>query len=140
MWRLYTEYETAMQMTEQFNPLREIDVHPPAAAAPAPLTTAQIVQQIVQLAQAGVVIGQGVTEAQVVNLAAAMIPFVTGGQAPSSNKIRLDGIRGAYVESPARTDVFKTDLSLERAKVTTQQGPQDVVKQEVLWQRWEREN
>ncbi len=140
MWRLYTEYEMALQMKEPLQQVHEIEAHTPAAATPAPPTTAQIVGQMQQLAQQGIGIGPGVTEEQFVKLAAAMVPFVTGVTAPLGNKIKLDGLRGAYVESPARTDVFKTDLSLERAKIVTQQGPQDVVKQEVLWQRWEQEN
>ncbi len=139
MWRLYLDYEKALQMTEQFNVLHEIDTRTAApASAAAPLTTAQIVQQMMQLAQNGISLGQ-VTEEQLTKLAAAMVPLVAGVTAASSPKIKIDGIRGAYVESPARADVFKTDLALERVKFVTAQGPQEVVKQEVLWQRWEEE-
>lgn len=141
MWRLYVEYEKALRMTEPFNPLHELEAASPATpATPAlttALTTAQLVPQMVQLAQSGIVIGAGVTEEQLVKLAAAMIPFITGGVAAGAGKIKL-GVEGAYLESPARTDVFRTDLTLERSKITTQQGPQDVVKQEVLWQGWEQ--
>jgi hypothetical protein len=134
MWELYVDYEKACQMTENFDALHEIDTKTKAAAAPAPPTTAQLVQQIGQLAQQGLNLQQ-VTEEQLVKLAAAMLPIVTGVTAAGGAKIRLDGLRGAYVESSARADVFKLDLAVERAKV----GQQDVVKQEVLWRRWEEE-
>ena len=134
MWDLYLDYEKALLMTEPFNPVHEIDKRAGAGTAGAPPTTAQIVQQMTELTQNGITLGQ-VTEEQFVKLAAAMLPIVTGVTAAESGKIKIDGIRGAYVESPARTDVFKTDLTLERAKM----GTQDVVKQEALWQRWEEE-
>ena len=62
-----------------------------------------------------------------------------GGGAAASRKVTLDPILGAYVESSARADVFKTDMRVERATANIQGGPQDVFKQEVLWQRWEEE-
>jgi hypothetical protein len=133
MWALYLDYEKALQMTDQFNALHEIDTRTQAPPV-APPTTAQIVQQMIQLAQQGLTLQQ-VTEDQLVKLAAAMVPIVTGVTAAGNTKIKLEGIRGAYVESQAHADVFKLDLGLERAKM----GQQDVVKQEVLWQRWEEE-
>lgn len=142
MWQLYLDYEDTLKMTEQFNPLHELEVQAAAAGAPtaaaAPPTAAQVVQQMMALAQNGIQLGN-VTEEQLVKLAAAMIPVVTGAQAPGGRKIKLEGMPGGYVESQARTDVFRTDLSLERATVNTAQGPQDVVKQEVSWQRWAEE-
>ena len=56
------------------------------------------------------------------------------------NEALLDPILGACIESAKRTDVFKTDLRVERSIIPTQAGPQEVIKQEVLWQRWEQEN
>ncbi len=133
MWQLYLDYEKSLQMTEQYNALREIEKQTKTAAVTPP-TAAQIVQQIIQLAQQGLTLQQ-VSEEQLVKLAAAMVPIVTGVTATGSTKIKLEGMRGAYVESPAHADVFKLDMALERAKM----GQQDVVKQEVLWQRWEEE-
>ena len=78
-----------------------------------------------------------VNEEQLVKLAAAMVPYVSGGV--PAGKVKLDPVVGAYIQSVARADVFKTDLRIERATVNTPSGPQEVFKQEVLWQRWEEE-
>jgi hypothetical protein len=137
MWDLYRVYEDDLKMNEPFNPVRELELKLGTPVPPGPLTTAQVVQQMQQLAQLGIGIGV-VTEDQIVKLAAAMIPFVSGGVV-AQNKVKLDPILGAYVESAARADVFKTDLRIERATATLPTGPQDVIKQEVLWQRWEEE-
>ena len=67
-----------------------------------------------------------------------MIPHISGAKLPDA-KIKLEGILGAYVESHARTDVFKTDLRIERTTMVTAAGPQEAIKQEVVWQRWEQE-
>lgn len=136
MWKLYLEYESALKISEPFQPLQELDSQ--AAPATTALTTQQIVGQMSQLTQAGVGIGT-VTEEQLVALAAAMIPFVSGGQ-QASNKLRLSRIAGAYVESAYDTDVFLTDLDLERVTINSPGGPQQGVKQEAIWQRWEKEN
>jgi len=138
MWNLYMEYENELKLTEPFNAIHEIDMKEAPQAA-GTLTTQNIVQQISQLAQNGVGIGTpGVSEEQVVKLAVAMIPFVTGAKS-KNNKVKLSNIPGAYLESINRTDVFRTDLSIERAIMNTSAGPQDVVKQEALWQRWEEQ-
>jgi hypothetical protein len=140
MWDLYLQYENELKLNEPFNVAREVEIQSPARAASAPLTTAQIIQQMGAMAQAGVGVGGGLTEETIVKLAAAMIPFVQGGGgASASGKITLQPILGAFVESISRADVFKTDLSLVRATITTPAGPQEAVKQEVLWQRWEEE-
>ncbi len=138
MWKLYVEYENDLKMTEPLQPLHELDkLMPPSV--PAALTTQQIVQQIGLLAQSGLGIGTpGVSEQQIVAIAAAMVPFVSGGQ-PPSQKVKLEKIAGAYVESVYDTDVFLTDLALERATINTPNGPQEGIKQEVIWQRWEKE-
>ena len=138
MWKLYVEYENDLKITEPLQPLHELDkLMPPSV--PAALTTQQIVQQIGLLAQSGLGIGTpGVSEQQIVAIAAAMVPFVSGGQ-PPSKKVKLEKIAGAYVESVYDTDVFLTDLALERATINTPSGPQEGVKQEVIWQRWEKE-
>ena len=138
MWKLYVEYENDLKMKEPLQPLHELDkLMPPSV--PAALTTQQIVQQIGLLAQSGLGIGTpGVSEQQIVAIAAAMVPFVSGGQ-PPSKKVKLEKIAGAYVESVYDTDVFLTDLALERATINTPSGPQEGVKQEVIWQRWEKE-
>jgi hypothetical protein len=136
MWELYCEYEDALKIREPLNHLHELEKRATAAGTPAPLTTAQIVQQMQQLAQMGIGLGN-VGEEQLVKLAAAMIPFISTAR-PSSPKVKLE-VLGAYVESQGRSDVFKTDLTLERASVATPSGPQDVLKAEVIWQRWEQE-
>lgn len=139
MRNLYMEYEKAMQLTEPFNLLHEMEVQAPVGAVQTPPTTEQIIQQLGQMAQKGLGIGTpGISEEQLVRLAVAMIPHVSGPKVPDT-KLKLEGILGAYVESQARTDVFKTDLRIERTAIVTAAGPQDVIKQEVLWQRWEQE-
>jgi hypothetical protein len=137
MWELYRQYEEDLKLKEPFNPLRELELKSGGPAAPTPLTTAQLVQQMQALAAAGIGLG-AVTEDQFVKLAAAMIPFVSGGVAARS-KVKLDPISGAYIESAARADVFKTDLRIERTTANLPGGPQDAIRQEVLWQRWEEE-
>lgn len=141
MWDLYLQYESDLKLLEPFNPLRELELKASnqALPAPAPPTTAQIVQQMQQLAAAGIGLGQ-LSEEQFVKLAAAMVPIVSGAApAGPGGKIKLDPIPGAYIESLSHADVFKTDLRLERATITTPAGPQEGVKHEVLWQRWEKE-
>jgi hypothetical protein len=137
MWDLYLAYEDDLKLKEPFNPLRELELKSGSTAVPAPLTTVQLVQQMQQLAAAGIGIG-AVTEDQLVKLAAAMVPFVSGGVS-ASGKATLDPISGAYIESAARSDVFKTDLRIQRVTANLAGGPQDAIKQEVLWQRWEEE-
>ena len=123
-------------MTRRFRCLRrsfpfsETEVHAPGPVAP--VTTQQIVQQLNQLQAAGVPISP-----QTVNLAAA-IAAALNSQAVSG-KVRLERLAGAYIESTGMTDVFLTDLTLERLTINTASGPQEGLKQEVLWQRWEIE-
>jgi hypothetical protein len=136
MWKLYLEYENVLKMTEPFQPLHEINVALPPQT-PVALTTQQITQQMMSLAQAGIGL-PGVTPQQLVEMATAMIPFVSGGQA-LSKRVKLEKIAGAFVESVYDTDVFFTDLALERTTVNTPNGPQEGIKQEVIWQRWEKE-
>jgi Serine dehydrogenase proteinase len=137
MWQLYTEYETEMKIKEPFNLTREIDSKAPPPAPAPPLTTQEIVTQMQQLAQRGIGL-PGVTEQQLVALAAAIVPY-TRGTAMPSGKVQLDPILGACIESVAYADMFKTDLRVEKTTVASQSGPQDAIKQEILWQRWEKE-
>ncbi len=137
MWELYLEYEKDLKLKEPFNLVRELELKSPPPTVPAPLTTQQLVQQMQQLAAAGIPLG-AVNEEQFVKLAVAMLPFVSGGGA-ASGKVKLDPVLGAYMESVARADVFKTDLRIERAMANVQGSSQEVIKQEVLWQRWEEE-
>jgi hypothetical protein len=137
IWELYLEYEKDLKLKEPFNVLREMELKSPPPVVPAPLTTTQIVQQMQQLAAAGIALG-AVNEQQFVNLAVAMLPFLSGGTTASS-KVKLDPVLGAYVESAARADVFKTDLRVERSTANINGSPQEVTKQEVVWQRWEEE-
>jgi hypothetical protein len=140
MWALYEEYSKELKIMERFNPIHEWDIQQPAATPAASVPTTQdIMGQIQQLAALGVGLGGGLTERQVVDLAAAMIPHVSGPGKTTVDKVRLKDIKGAYVEAADSSRVFLTDLTVERAKVNTPAGPQDAIKQEVLWQRWQDE-
>jgi hypothetical protein len=78
MWELFLQYESDLKLKEPFNALRELELKTGASAPSTPVTTAQIVQQMQALAAAGVGLG-AVTEVQLVKLAAAMVPLVSGG-------------------------------------------------------------
>lgn len=142
MWELYNAYSAELKIEERFNPLHEWEIRQPplpSAPAPQPLTTQQIVGQIIQLAQAGIAMPQ-VTEQQIVNLAVAMIPHVAGTSASgtsASKKVRIEGLKGVFLESLVNACVFLVDLTLERVTANTPTGPSDLMKQEVVWQRWE---
>jgi hypothetical protein len=136
MWDLYLEYEDALNLRQPFSPLHELECVRGSEAAPAPITTQQIARQLQQMAQNGLPLAPG-AEKLLVELAVAMLPHVQGRTTPA--KLTLDGMPGAYAESFGRTDVFKTDLSVERATMLTPAGPQEGIKQEVRWQRWEME-
>jgi len=138
MRNLYTEYEKAIKLNEPFNLVHELEIRAPAMPAEAPITTEQIAQQLIQMAQSGIRLAPGLSEEQLVRFAVAMIPHVGAPSTPDT-KFKLEGIVGAYVESMARTDVFKTDMRIERMSIATPAGPQPGVRQEVLWQRWEEE-
>jgi hypothetical protein len=140
---LYQEYVFELKLTDRLNPLHEWDIRqPPPGPPPGPLTTQEIVAQLQQLAQAGVGLGAGISAAQLVELAVAMLPHVTVGSAQTTlKKVRVEKIKGAYLETVEIGNVFLTDLTYERDRVTTpQSGSQDLMKQELLWQRWEQEN
>ena len=137
MWQLYCEYETDMKLRIPFIPLREFELKAPPAAASAPLTVAQIVQQMKDLAAGGIGLG-AVSEEQLVKLAAALVP-VTGGTASPLRKVEIDPLIGAYIESAARTDVFRIQMKVERTTANVGGTVQDVVKQESVPQQWEEE-
>jgi hypothetical protein len=139
MWKLFVEYEVALKMREPFSALHELEVELPAAMAAATVTTQDILQQLQQLAQAGLPLGTpGLTTQQIVDVAASMLPHLRGA-GPAPQRLKLDGMAGAYTESQDRTWVFKTDMTLSRVTIATPQGPQEAVKQEIRWQRWEVE-
>jgi hypothetical protein len=140
MWKLYREYESTMKMDEPFQPLRELEKAKKVGAPTVPPTTQQVVQQMKELAAQGITLGGGITEDQFAKLAAAMLPIVTGAAPGQVAKSAVPGLEGAYVESLGTTDVFKTDMLLYREIMNTSAGPQDVVKTEVSWQRWERQS
>jgi hypothetical protein len=137
MWELYLEYERDLKLKEPFNPLREMELKSVSAPGNAAVTTQQIVQQMQQLAAAGITL-PAVSEEQFVKLAVAMLPFLSGSAVPS-RKVELDPILGAYVESETRADVFKTTLRVERTTANLGGIIQEAMKQEVLWQRREEE-
>jgi len=144
MWKLYLEYEAELRLNEAFNPIHELELKLQAqgqAPGQGPVTTQQILIQMQQLAANGLGLGGQFTEQQLVNIAAAMVPWVQGGGGATApgRRATLDPIPGVVIESVAMKDVYKTDLRVERAQINTPAGPQDGIKQEVLWQRWERE-
>jgi hypothetical protein len=141
MWRLYSDYADQMRLREPFNPVRELELaaaqNQPAAAPP--MTVQSIAQILIQLSQNGIAF-PNLPAAELVNIAAAMAPhLLPAPNAGNLNRVVLQGLLGVYVESEDLTKVFKTDMRLERAKMMLPSGPQDVVKHEVLWQRWENE-
>ncbi|MGB8684246.1 MAG: hypothetical protein WCD12_15270 [Candidatus Binatus sp.] len=150
MWNLYESYEEELKLNERFNPLHELELYQQrsgVSAPAAPITTQQILAQMQQLAQSGLGLAApgsqgGLNEEQIVRLAAAMIPIVsaTPGVGQSRDKCKLERLKSGYLESVDRTDVFLSDLTVERTKVNTPAGPQDATKQEPTWQRWEIES
>jgi len=141
VWNLYEEYERELLLAEPFNPVHEWDIRQtPLATPPPPPTTQDILAQIQILNQMGVGIGGGLTEKQVVDLAAAILPHVAGAASQGGgNKVRVNEIKGAFLESTDFSNVFVSDFTFEKERVNTQQGSQDLFKQEVLWQRWQLE-
>ena len=80
-----------------------------------------------------------VSEQQLVNLAVAMVPHVSGvAVGTTDKKARIEQTKLAYLESLESAEVFLADLTLERVTTTTTAGPSDLMKQEVVWQRWEQ--
>ena len=138
MWDLYVQYEADLKLKEPFNPMRELELKAPPGQVPAALTPQQVLQQVQQLAAAGIGLGV-VNEQQLINLAAALASALKASSPAGTGKVKLDPVIGACVESVALSDVFKTDLRLERAVANTPAGPQEVIRHEILWQRWERE-
>jgi hypothetical protein len=137
MWQLYQEYACAMHLDEPFQPLHELEKAKKAVATTQGPTTQDIVREMMQLASVGVSL-QNVTPEQLVKLAGAVVSFKSVGDA--ANRVELKAVEGAYVESPKFADVFKTDMVISRSMVTTQSGPQDALRHEILWNRWERES
>jgi serine/threonine protein kinase len=43
------------------------------------------------------------------------------------------------IHHPNVVTIYESDLTLERTLVNTPTGPQEALKTEVLWQRWEKE-
>lgn len=138
MWALYLEYEREMRLTEPFQPSRELENAERAQQGTAQITTQTIVQQMQQLAANGVGLG-AVSEEQLVRLAAEAARVTQGNAQGAPTKVRVEGIPGAYVESAARCDLFKTDLTLQRTVVNTPAGATEGVKHEIVWHRWETE-
>lgn len=137
MWAVYEEYENDLSLKSPLQGLHELDSRGLLAPVGATLTTQDIVKQMVQLQQYGVALG-AVAPQQLVELAAAMLPIVSSPGRPRP-RIELRSVRGAILESSARTDVFLSDLAFERISIPSSSGPQDAIKQESLWHRWEEE-
>lgn len=136
MWSLYAAYNRDLLFDVPLNGLHELDTRSPPPSSQMPPTVQEVVQQMTLLAQAGLGLG-ALNEEQLVKMAVAMIPALKGS-ATAKPKVRLEGIVGACVESTTRSDIFKTDLAFERGTANVGGSPQEVVKQEILWQRWEQ--
>ena len=138
MWKLYSQYEKDLRLSEPFNAIREMGLKQQDNEPGTKITTEALLQQMSSLVSAGLSMGGNVTEEQFVKIAAAMLPIVANGSG-GSRATTLDPVVGACIESVNHTDVFKTDLKVERSIIQTPTGAQDGVKQEVTWQRWEQE-
>ena len=133
MWKLYTEYEKELRLREPFSPLHELDIALQAQlAAQAQQAAAQAQQAASQGQQAGAQ-GQPGTNPPAIAIGPAI------ALNPTQVKANLKNLPGVYVESIDHTDVFLTDLNLQRTSVNTPMGPQELIKQEIIWQRWEKE-
>ena len=120
MWNLYLEYEKDMKLKEPFFPshelaLKEAQQPQQAGAAPGPVQ---------------VPVGPG---------GIPMLQLNPGGGVSSKPSTKLDPIVGAYIESVARAEVFKTEVALSRLQMVTSAGPQEALKQEILRATWEEE-
>jgi hypothetical protein len=121
MWNLYLEYESDLKLREPFSPLRELELKEASSTSPAPSAPTGPTQ--------GMLPGPG-----------GMHPMLQSAVgAPPKPSTKLDPILGAYVESVARADVFKTELAVSRVQFITQAGPQEALKQELVRQVWEEE-
>jgi hypothetical protein len=127
MWKLYMEYEKDLKLREPFSPLHELDI-----AAQVQQAAAQAQQAAAQGQQAGAQGQPGVPAPAI-----AIGPAIALN--PTQVKANLKNLPGVYVESVDHTDVFLTDLNLQRTSVNTPVGVQELIKQEVIWQRWEKE-
>ncbi len=143
MWNLYMGYEKDLRLGEPFSPLHEIEIAAQAqlAAAQAQVAAAQAQQAAAQAQSAAAQAQQAGAQGQP---GAPPPPAIAIGPAtmlnlPTQLKVSLKNIPGAYVESELRTDVFLTDLNLQRTSVNTPMGVQELIKQEIIWQRWEKE-
>ena len=137
MWNLFLEYEKDLNLNEPFSAIHELEQRA-APSTPAPPTVQEIVQSMQNLAANGIGLGPGLAEEQFVRLATAMIPALKGQQRPTS-KVKLEKIPTVFVESISHADIFLIDMTLDRTSLITPQGPQDAIKQEVSWQRWQKE-
>ena len=137
MWDLYVQYDEDLMMSHPFSALHELELAALPPNPPPPPTTAEIVVKLKELAAAGIGLGV-VTEEQFIKLAAALHAQQATPSKPD-RRLKIDGMAGAYVESVDHADVFRSDLRLERATIQSPSGPQEGLKAEVAWQRWERE-
>jgi len=135
MWALYLLYEVDLKMEVPFNVAHEIEK---GMAATPPLTVEQIVIQINQILAGGGGINIGtITPQRLVEMATAMLSHLSPNK--GKMKVTLDKLPGAYVESFGLTHVFNMDIALEKLVIQTQAGPQEAIKQEIRFQRWEKE-
>lgn len=149
MWKLYKCYQSELKLTENFDPFRELELQSAGRRE-------QSLRQAVQASRSGHFNDPSrstdpnraketgapagprrLSEEELVKLACAMIPLVAGEQ--PIDKFKLEKLKSAYLESSDRTDIFLSDLTIERTRVKTPAGIHDSFRQEPTWQRWEIE-
>ena len=138
MWKLYLQYEEALQIATPYFALHELETRLPPAPTAA-VGVPQIVQQLNSLQASGIPLNLNNQQQaqQLVNLATAISVALNNQANPSI--ARIEKMACAYVESSDLTSVFLTDLTIQRTTINSPSGPQEGVKQEILWQRWETE-
>jgi hypothetical protein len=119
MWNLYLEYERDLKLREPFVALRELELKEASNPPQVPLVPGS--------PQPGTAIGP------------IGMPMMLQSQLGAKPSTKLDPILGAYIESVARADAFRTELAVSRVQVNTPAGPQEALKQELLRQVWEEE-
>jgi hypothetical protein len=146
MWQLYESYEAELRLNARFDPVRELDIRSADTHRCNSAAYRSVRGCSNGAGRASRTIGPrgagGPSEKQPVKGAAVLAPFDGGseGSRKSKDRCRLEKMKCGYLESLGRTDVFLSDVTIERSRVKTATGVQDMVTQEPTWQRWEVES
>ncbi len=128
MWSLYTEYSNSLALTESFIPAYEWEkgqsLTPPATPGPA--------DSLAKIQQAG-----ELTEEQVQKITPLLQPLLAAAAQPKNNqKVRIERLKGAYLETVERAFAWACNLTFERTQFMSPAGPQDLLRAEQGWQGW----